>query len=187
VEQIGGPPVKPYQPAGLWEEKSGLKYERDAGAGSHRRSLYSHWKRTSPPPSMMTFDTSTREVCVVRRQTTATPLQVLVLLNDPQYVEAARAAAETVMRQVNRTDAEAPLVRLFRTFTGRWPTAEESKVLGALYREQHEDFRTRPDDVEQLLEVGDHARDPRLDAVDLAALTVVAQTLLNYDEAVTKR
>lgn len=94
VGQFGGPPVKPYQPPGLWEEKSGLTYERDIGAGSHRRSLYSFWKRTSPPPAMLTFDATTREVCAVKRQTTATPLQALVLLNDPQFVEAARALAQ---------------------------------------------------------------------------------------------
>ena len=90
VDTIGGPPVKPYQPAGLWEEKSGTAYQRDVGPGSHRRSLYTFWKRTSPPPAMLTFDATTREVCAVKRQTTATPLQALVLLNDPQYVEAAR-------------------------------------------------------------------------------------------------
>ncbi len=90
VEKIGGPPVKPYQPEGLWEEKSGLAYDRDRGPGSHRRSLYTFWKRTSPPPAMLTFDATTREFCAVKRQATATPLQALVLLNDPQYVEAAR-------------------------------------------------------------------------------------------------
>ena len=99
VDTIGGPPVKPFQPPGLWEEKSGLTYQRDAGAGSHRRSLYTFWKRTSPPPAMLTFDATTREVCAVKRQTTATPLQALVLLNDPQYVEAAGALAQRAMKE----------------------------------------------------------------------------------------
>ncbi|MEZ6079028.1 MAG: DUF1553 domain-containing protein [Pirellulaceae bacterium] len=99
VETAGGAPVKPYQPEGLWEEKAGLTYERDTQAGSHRRSLYTYWKRTSPPPSMMTLDASNREVCVVHRQVTMTPLQVLVLLNDPQYVEAARALAQRAMER----------------------------------------------------------------------------------------
>lgn len=96
VRQLGGPPVKPYQPAGLWKEKSGKVYTRDEREGSWRRSLYTYWKRTSPPPSMMTFDASNREVCMVKRQTTMTPLQTLVLLNDPQFVEAARAIATDV-------------------------------------------------------------------------------------------
>ena len=91
VGKLGGPPVKPYQPAGLWEEKANISYVRDPGEGSHRRSLYTFWKRTSPPPAMLTFDATSREVCVVKRQPTATPLQALVLMNDPQYVEAARA------------------------------------------------------------------------------------------------
>ena len=99
VDTIGGPPVKPYQPPGLWEEKSGLTYQRDVGPGSHRRSLYTFWKRTSPPPAMLTFDATTREVCAVKRQTTATPLQALVLLNDPQFVEAARALAQRAMNE----------------------------------------------------------------------------------------
>ena len=97
VETIGGPPVKPYQPEGLWEEKSGLAYDRDRGAGSHRRSLYTFWKRTSPPPAMLTFDATTREFCAVKRQTTSTPLQALVLLNDPQFVEAARGLAQRLL------------------------------------------------------------------------------------------
>ncbi len=93
VGNLGGPPVKPYQPAGLWEEKANIAYVRDQGAGSHRRSLYTFWKRTSPPPAMFTFDATSREVCAGKRLPTATPLQALVLLNDPQYVEAARALA----------------------------------------------------------------------------------------------
>ncbi|HBE67702.1 MAG TPA: hypothetical protein DDW52_06085, partial [Planctomycetaceae bacterium] len=99
VKQVGGPPVKPYQPAGLWKEKSGKVYTRDERDGSWRRSLYTYWKRTSPPPSMMTFDASNREVCMVKRQTTMTPMQNLVLLNDPQFVEAARAIATDVLRE----------------------------------------------------------------------------------------
>ena len=94
VGTLGGPPVKPYQPAGLWEEKANIAYTRDQGEGSHRRSLYTFWKRTSPPPAMLTFDATSREVCAVKRLPTATPLQALVLLNDPQFVEAARALAQ---------------------------------------------------------------------------------------------
>ncbi len=120
VETIGGPPVKPYQPPGLWEEKSGLTYQRDQGAGSHRRSLYSFWKRTSPPPSMLTFDATTREVCAVKRQSTATPLQALVLLNDPQFIEAARALAQRAFREGGSNLANR-ITFIVRTLTGRLP------------------------------------------------------------------
>ncbi len=124
VDTIGGPPVKPYQPAGLWEEKSGTPYQRDVGPGSHRRSLYTFWKRTSPPPAMLTFDATTREVCAVKRQTTATPLQALVLLNDPQYVEAARGLARRAFHEGGSTLADR-VVFLFRATTGRRPGPRE--------------------------------------------------------------
>ena len=140
VDTIGGPPVKPYQPAGLWEEKSGTPYQRDVGPGSHRRSLYTFWKRTSPPPAMLTFDATTREVCAVKRQTTATPLQALVLLNDPQYVEAARGLARRALHEGGSTLADR-VVFLFRTTTGRRPGPREIKTLESLYREQYDEFR----------------------------------------------
>jgi hypothetical protein len=138
---MGGPPVKPYQPPGLWEEKSGLIYERDHGAGSHRRSLYTFWKRTSPPPAMLTFDATTREVCTVKRQTTATPLQALVLMNDPQFVEAARALAQRILADAGGTLADEVTI-VFRTLTGRQPTRRELATLEALYHEQYEEFRS---------------------------------------------
>ena len=125
VDTIGGPPVKPYQPAGLWEEKSGLTYQRDVGPGSHRRSLYTFWKRTSPPPAMLTFDATTREVCAVKRQTTATPLQALVLLNDPQFVEAARALAQRRYRRRRRDPRRPDHVRRSARLTGRRPGPRE--------------------------------------------------------------
>ena len=114
VGKLGGPPVKPYQPAGLWEEKANIAYIRDQGEGSHRRSLYTFWKRTSPPPAMLTFDATSREVCAVKRLPTATPLQALVLLNDPQYVEAARALAQRAVHEggstlADRADVHLPL------------------------------------------------------------------------------
>jgi hypothetical protein len=183
VDTIGGPPVKPYQPDGLWEEKSGTKYQRDVGPGSHRRSLYTFWKRTSPPPAMLTFDATTREVCAIKRQTTATPLQSLVLLNDPQFVEAARGLARRAMTQGGSCLADR-VVFLFRTATGRRPGPREVKTLEALYREQYDEFRSGRSDAANLLAVGDAPRDPSLDPSEHAAMTVLAQALLNYDEAV---
>ncbi len=186
VEQMGGPPVKPYEPPGLWEEKGSESYVRDAGAGSHRRSLYTFWKRTSPPPAMMTLDATDREVCVVQRQTTATPLQALVLLNDPQYVEAARAAAEGVMQGRESSDLE-QIGKLFRTFIGRVPLDTELQLLEQLYAEQYVGFQAAPAAAKEFLKVGDHRADESLDRAKLAAMTVVAEAVMNHYETVTKQ
>jgi hypothetical protein len=186
VEHIGGPSVKPFQPAGLWEEKSGLTYQRDVGEGSHRRSVYSFWKRTSPPPAMLTFDATTREVCTVKRQTTATPLQALVLLNDPQYIEAARALAERATRTAGASLADR-IAFIFRTLTAKAPSPRELSICEAIYQDQYDEFRTGRGDAPKLIAVGDLAADPSLNPTDLAALTVMAQALMNHDEAVTNR
>jgi hypothetical protein len=183
VERIGGPPVKPYQPAGLWEEKSGLAYERDRGAGSHRRSLYTFWKRTSPPPSMLTFDATTREFCAVKRQTTATPLQALVLLNDPQYVEAARALAQRAFRE-GGTSLASRITFAFRSLTGRHPNTREIATLEALFHEQVDEFRTGRSDAKKLLAIGDAPGDSAVEPAECAAMTVLVQALLNFQDAV---
>ena len=183
---MGGPPVKPYQPAGLWEEKANISYVRDAGAGSHRRSLYTFWKRTSPPPAMLTFDATSREVCAVKRLPTATPLQALVLLNDPQYVEAARALAQRAVREGGLTFADRASF-VVRSLIGRRAGDRELLALEALYREQYDEFRSGREDAQKLLAVGDAPRDPSIDTAELAALTVLAQAVMNYDETVMKR
>lgn len=185
VDKLGGPPVKPYQPEGLWEEKSGEKYQRDVGEGSHRRSLYTFWKRTSPPPSMMSFDATSREVCTVRRQATLTPLQVLVLLNDPQYVEAGRGLAERCLKATK--DPEQQLIMMFRLLTGRHPNNKELSILERLRAEQRDEFLRDPERAKSLLKIGDHQFDPMCDPEELAALNVVAVGLLSYDETVMKR
>jgi hypothetical protein len=185
AETIGGPPVKPYQPDGLWEEKSGLVYDRDRGPGSHRRSLYTFWKRTSPPPSMLTFDATTREFCAVKRQTTATPLQALVLLNDPQFVEAARGLAQRSFRE-GGTKLDSRITFAFRTLTGRHPNPREFRTLEALFHEQVDEFRSGRSDAQRLLGIGDAPRDASIDPVECAAMTAVVQALLSYDETVTR-
>jgi hypothetical protein len=185
VDRIGGPPVKPYQPEGLWEEKSSARYTRDEREGSWRRSLYTYWKRTSPPPAMVTLDAAQREVCAVAREATSTPLQALVLLNDPQYVEAARALADRVMQADE--DSDARLLRMFRMLTSRTPSEAQRQVLRSLYDQQQTAFAADPDAAGEFLQVGDHRADENSDPAELAALTVVAQTLLNYDETVMKR
>jgi hypothetical protein len=186
VDKMGGPPVRPYQPAGLWKEKSGKTYHREAGEGSHRRSLYTYWKRTSPPPAMMTLDAAKRDVCVVKRQTTATPLQALVLLNDPQYVEAARALAQKTISEGGDT-WEGRMAYAFRTLTGRRPTAQEITVLRSLLEEQIKIFQADAAAATEFLGVGDHVWDKQLPPAELAAASVVVLTLMNFDECVTKR
>lgn len=185
VEQLGGPPVKPYQPEGLWEEKSGLAYVRDTGEGSHRRSIYTYFKRTSPPPNMLSFDMSNREVCVVRRQATNTPLQTLVLLNDPQYVEAARALAESAIK--NSPDLNQRLEFVYRRLTGRRPDSAVQAVLQSMYAEQRQLFASAPDSVELWLSIGDHRSDLSRNSLDTAALAVVANGLMSFDETLMKR
>jgi hypothetical protein len=184
--QIGGPPVKPYQPDGLWEEKSGARYERDKGDGLYRRSLYTFWKRTSPPPTMMAFDAAERNVCIVQRQVTSTPLQSLILLNDPQFTEAARWLAERMFKR-GGSSIQAQLSYLFRTLTGRIPKESEMLVLEKMYREQHELFARDQQETLKLLTVGEKANDPSIHPVDLAAASVVANALLNFDDVIIRR
>jgi len=189
IDRVGGPPVKPYQPPGLWEAVSydgELTYEVDRGEGLWRRTVYSHWKRTSPPPGVLMFDGPTRDICVVRRPRTNTPLQALMLLNDETYVEAARAlAAEELQRR--DASAEERLAGMFRRALGRPANAAELSALRDLHRWQRERFAARPDAARALLNVGFSPRGRELDPTELAALTVAGQTLFNLDEFVTRR
>jgi hypothetical protein len=190
---IGGPSVKPYQPAGLWEQSgTGKVYRQDQGLKLYRRSLYTFWKRTSPPPSMTTFDATTREVCVARREATVTPLQSLVLLNDPQFVEAARALAQRVLarhpRQARDRHREA-----FRALIGRLPDDAEAAILERMFDDQYQRFARHPADALNYVNVGDSAPDPALAAAEpaalaaLAATTAVVNALINFDEFVVLR
>ncbi len=188
VERLGGPSVKPYQPAGLWKdvtvERRGA-YVPDKGEGLYRRSMYTFWKRTCPPPGLMTFDAPNREVCVARRATTNTPLQALVLLNDPTYVEAARKLAEQVVKE--GTTPEDRLAAAFKRTVCRMPTAVESRVLLRIKGEAIAQFRADPEAAKKLLAVGESPRDLTLNEMEMAAWTVVASTILNLDETITKR
>jgi hypothetical protein len=185
--RLGGPSARPYQPDGLWEEAgTGKQYVRDKGEGLYRRSLYTFWKRTAPPPSMLIFDAPSREVCTARRETTTTPLQALVLLNDPQFVEAARALAEQLLRQ-SAGDVDACIVKGFRLATGRQPSDTELSVLRRLYQKQLELFEGEPVAAEQYLKAGERPFDKSLPVQQLAATAAVASTLMNLDEFVTER
>jgi hypothetical protein len=188
VEHVGGKAVKPYQPPGLWEAVSfnnSQKYVPDTGEGQYRRSLYTYWKRQSPPPNMMLFDAPTREYCVVRRPRTNTPLQALALMNDPQIVEASRAFAQRMMTEGGR-DAESRIAFGFRTATGRKLSKDETKVLRQLYQQELADYEKNKDSAEKLLGVGGFKAKPELDHAELAAWTMVANTILNLDETITK-
>ena len=182
-QTMGGPAVKPYQPEGLWEQKSGVRYDQGSGRDLYRRTLYTFFKRTSPPPSLITFDMPTRAQCVLRRQRTMTPMQALVLLNDPQYVEAARHLAA---RMLSVTTLEEQIRLGFRALTGRDPTSSETETLEALYTEQFEIFHQNPLAAMQLLNVGESPLDTELDPAKWAAHTMVANALLSFDESIQK-
>ena len=184
---IGGPSVKPYQPAGLWEQSgTGKTYTQDHGDKLYRRSLYTFWKRTSPPPSMLTFDAVTREVCTAKRETTSTPLQALVLLNDPQFIEAARVLAGKLLKQFPNNEA----VRnreAFRALTGRSPDQAEAKILAQLYSEQKGLFAKDEADAKKLLATGESKRDETLPSAEFAAMTTLVNAIMNFDEFVVER
>jgi hypothetical protein len=194
VDRIGGPPVKPYQPPGLWEAVSyngELSYEVDRGDGLWRRTLYSYWKRQSPPPGVLVLDGPTRETCVVRRPRTNTPLQALLLLNDETYVEAARAlAASSLTRTVasrGKDEDENRVREMFRRATARFPDLKEIAALRSLYVRQRAHFAGNREAANRLISVGASPRGRELDPTELAAWTVVAQAILNLDEVVTRR
>ncbi|WP_277478226.1 DUF1553 domain-containing protein [Catalinimonas alkaloidigena] len=189
ADSIGGPSVKPYQPKGLWKElatRNVTEYVQDSGQNLYRRGLYTIWKRSSPPPSMISFDASEKYLCVVKRQKTSTPLQALVLLNDPQYVEASRLLAERMIKKGGEATEE-KLSYGFQALTSRMPDARELDLLKRLYEEELATFKSDPTSADSLLQVGEHPPDPQLESPELAALTVVANTLVNYDEAIFKR
>ncbi len=187
VEKIGGPSVKPYEPPGLWEAVSfnnSQKYVPDKGDAQFRRSLYTYWKRQSPPPSMLIFDAPTREYCVVRRPRTNTPLQALAFLNDPQIVEAARGLAQRMLTE-GGADAEHRLAFGFRLATARPPTDEETQILLRVLNAQLAEYRARPEAAARLLSVGDFPVREGLDRAELAAWSTIASMLLNLDETMT--
>jgi mono/diheme cytochrome c family protein len=190
--EVGGPSVLPYQPKGLWEEMafgegfSAQSYVQSHGRDLYRRGMYTFWKRTVPPASLATFDAPDREKCTARRALTNTPLQALVLMNDPTYVEAARALAQRVIIEGGKDDS-ARLAYAFRLATARKPTGGESGVLRRLLQQRIDGFRKDPRAAAKLIAIGESPRDTRLDAVQLAAWTTVASAILNLDETITKQ
>ncbi len=182
VSHLGGPPVKPYELEAAFKPSS-----PDEGEGLYRRSLYTYWKRTSPAPAMMTFDAAKRDVCRVQREKTSSPLQALVLLNGPQYVEAARGSAEQLSRRFGNENAGEAIAQAFRIMTGRQAEAEEMAVLSELYEQQLSYFSDDPTRAQSFLAVGRSKPATDLDHRRLAALTVVVGAILNYDQSMMKR
>ena len=187
VSRIGGESVKPYQPPGLWGEvvfSNVPRFQQDHGAKLYRRSMYTYWKRSVPPPNMQVFDAPSREVCVLKRPSTNTPLAALVLMNDPTFVEASRKLAERVMRERD-TDA-ARVKRLHRLICGRQPTPAEQQLLLGTLNDLLEDFRAEPDAAAELMTVGESVRDESLDLTELAAYASLANAVFCTDEAITR-
>jgi hypothetical protein len=189
VSKIGGPPVKPYQPEGIWEDVA-MKdsntrfYKQDKGEALYRRSIYTFWKRVAPPPSMEILNAPTREVLCTRRDRTDTPLQALVTMNDPEFVEAARHLAAKALRSDPQFDKR--LDQITEALLARRFTSAERAVAKDLEEHAQKEYAKNPDAAKSLLTVGESPADNKLPAPDLAAWTLVASQIMNLDESLTK-
>jgi len=191
VESVGGPSVKPPQPSGLWEavaytDSNTAHFAADTGVEKiHRRSFYTFWKRTAPPPQMTTFDAPSRESCQVRRERTNTPLQALLLMNEPQFIEAARALAERTLRDGGST-ADDRLTFMFRLATARAPERKDFAELSSALKDLTAHYAKETEAAKQLIAAGTTKPDPRFSASELAAWTMIGNVILNLDEVITK-
>ena len=181
--KIGGKSVKPYQPEGLWKI-NGAAYEEDKGEKLYRKSMYTIWKRSVPHPTIATFDAPERSFCAVRRQETNTPLQALVLMNDPTYVEASRVLGYTMLQY---SDPKAGIADTFKKLTGRTIQDKELQLLAELRSEEYEKFKTNEQKSEGWLNTGEFKISNVNDEALLAANAVVASTIINSDATITKR
>lgn len=185
VGKIGGPSVRPYQPPGLWMEATNRPYSQDHGKNLYRRSLYTYWRRSVPPPNMVALDATNREICIVRRQRTNTPLAALVMLNDPTFVESARVLAQRVVKDAGPEPDKIASTAFFLA-TARKPDEEERGVLLDVYRQQLDTYRKNKESAKELLAVGESKPDERIAPSDLAAWTSVCTLILNLDETMTR-
>jgi hypothetical protein len=190
VRKMGGPSVKPYQPEGVWEAVAMIgsntrDYRRDSGESLYRRSMYTFWKRSAPPASLEIFNAPNRETCVVRRERTNTPLQALVTLNDPQFVEAARHVAQITLRGGGPTADERLNFVAQRLLARPW-TERELPIVRNSLTELQRFYQAHPDEARQLITVGETKPDEKLDVADLAAWTMLVNQALNLDEVLTK-
>lgn len=188
--KVGGKSVKPYQPAGIWEALGNgnalnSTYVQDHGSDLYRRSLYTYWKRNAPNPSMVNFDSPDRFTCTIKRQKTSTPLQALVTLNDPQFFEAARVLAQQALAK-GPGDAEI-INYMVQSVVSRKARAEEIILLSKMHTEMKQSYSENPLKVKKILSVGEYPVDPALSPVEVASWALVANTVLNFDEALIKR
>jgi len=187
--KIGGKGVKPYQPENIWEPvafggSNTKNYIQDHGESLYRRSLYTFWKRTAPPPNMTSFDAPNRESYCLRRERSNTPLQALTLMNDVQFFEAARHYAQKVIQSTASTDAR--ITALFRTATGRFPNAQEAEIIRQSFEKHLAAYTAKPEEAKKAISYGESKPDEKLNPAELAAWTMVANLVMNLDEVVTK-
>jgi hypothetical protein len=188
TQRVGGKSAYPYQPAGLWEAlatRNEVVYKQQHGDSLYRRSLYTVWKRSSPPPMMLNFDAAERHFCITKRQKTSTPLQALVVMNDPQFVEASRVLAQQMLKKGRTLDEQ--ITYGFTALTSRAPSPREMTILKELYEEEYSDFSKNPKKVKEILSTGEYPVDKMLNPAQLAAGTIVASTVMNFDEFLIKR
>jgi hypothetical protein len=189
-KEVGGPSVKPYQPAGIWEATTGggggstATYITSTGKDLYRKSLYTFWKRTVPPPSMMTFDAASRDLCTVKRQETNTPLQALVLLNDPQIIEASRLIAKNAIDR--KEGVKDQIQYIFRLATSRNADEEELSMLHGYYNNMLQKVEEEGIDAQDYLSIGAFEIDSTYSKKQLAALALTAHTILNLDETISR-
>jgi hypothetical protein len=190
VGKIGGPSVKPYQPPGVWEAVAMIgsntrDYKQDSGESLYRRSMYTFWKRAAPPASMDIFNAPSREVCTVRRERTDTPLQALVTLNDPQFIEAARSLAQLTLQKCDGKENER-IEFLAKRILARPLRSEERRIVENTLKDLLAEYRNAPKEAEALIAIGESKADAKLDKPTLAAYTMVANELFNMDEVLNK-
>jgi hypothetical protein len=188
VEQVGGRSVKPYMPPAIWKSISNNRYKQDKGDALYRRSLYTYWRRTIPPPTMMAFNAAEREVCIVRKDRTITPLQALTLMNNITFVEASRFMAERMIKQDEQggKNFAAQVAHGFQLATSRLPDPSELALMLSAHDKFLKQFRANGKAAEQFLSVGQKPRDKQLDSAEHAAMTMIASTILNMDEVINK-
>ena len=189
VEKVGGPPVKPYQPEGVWEavamkESDTKVYKQDTGPALYRRSLYTYWKRTAPPANMEILNAPSRETFCTRRERTDTPLQALVTLNDTQFVEAARNLAARAIHSSSSFDTR--LDKITEPLLARPLAPDERAIIRKMEEEFFDKYKNDPADAKALLAVGESKADQKIAPAELAAWTLVASEILNMDETLTK-
>lgn len=182
-EALGGPPVRPYQPEGVWEEifMGRFRYEPSEGAAQYRRTLYAFWRRSIAPTFL--FDSAQRRVCEVRTPRTNTPLQALTLLNDQSYLEAGRALAIKAVQMSGKPEER--IADMMKRMVSRTPSSKEAAVLKRELERAQTYYRAHPEDAKKFLASGQLQPESGLAAADVAAYAVVASMILNLDEAIT--